>query len=216
MSVIPALVNAIFILDSTGEYVLYEGEIENGYTKVSITVNSAQGYNIRYYKVKQIIAIEGQKTIKQSFEIPSQEFAYRMIERSILDKGIGENDGEIPVVITGKQIRNNSSDKARVTENSYKPTNSDIGNNTYKSALSSQSGSITKSLQSGIDPSAEIFGGTSFNEISSVTGTESLSEEFSGVKIANASSFNYGSNSTRNGNKAKTYSSLESALDSGF
>ena len=221
MSVLPAFVNAIFTLNKKGEYLLYEGEIDNGYTKVSIVTNVAQGYNVRYYKVKQIIAFNDSPAIKQSFDLPSQEFAYRLVEKAIMEQVMaGENNESksIPVVVTGQQSRNNYSDSTRAAENQNYSENTNNSAGTYKSVVASQSRKSNEGLQSGIISEEEVFGNTSFNDLSFATGTGSgFDQEFSGgVKIANMSSFADGSNSNRNGNKASGYESLESALDSGF
>ena len=55
MSTIPAFINAIFTLNKKGEYPLYEGEIEGGYTKVLIVSKIASGYNTRYFKVNKLL-----------------------------------------------------------------------------------------------------------------------------------------------------------------
>lgn len=222
MSTLPAFVNAIFTLNKKGEYVLYQGEIENGYTRVSITTNTVSGgYNARYYKVKQIIAFNDHPAIKQSFDLPSQEFAYRMIEKAIMEQVMsGENheSESIPVIVTGQQTKNNNSTSAGVAESQNNTGNSNNSNNSYQSVIAAQSRKLNEASQSRIVSEEEVFGNTSFNDLSFATGTSSsLDQEFTGgVKIANMSSFTNGSNSNRAGNKASGYDALENALDSGF
>lgn len=222
MSMIPAFVNAIFTLNKKGEYILYEGPIENGYTRVSVITNTVSGgYNARYYKVRQIIAFEDRQAVKQSFDLPSQEFAYRLVEKSIMEKYmVGEEDESetIPVVVTGQEVKNNRSNSTGVEESQNISTDFNNSSNTYKSVVSSQSRKSESPVQSRVISEEEVFGGTSFNDLSYATGTSSnFDQEFSGgVRIANMSSFTNGSNSNRAGNKASGYNALESALDSGF
>lgn len=222
MSTLPAFVNAIFTLNKKGEYVLYEGEIENGYTRVSITTNTVSGgYSARYYKVKQIIAFNDHPAIKQSFDLPNQEFAYRMIERAILEQvaaGGNHESESIPVIVTGQQVRNNTNTAAGVAESQDYPQDSSNSSNSYKSVVAAQSRKLDENLQSGVISEKRVFGNTSFDDLSYATGTSSsLDQEFTGgVKIANMSSFADGSAPNRTGNKTSGYDSLESMLDSGF
>ena len=218
MSTIPAFINAIFTLNSKGEYILYEGEIEGGYTRVSVMSKVASGYNTRYFKVKQIIAFEGRQAIVQSFDLPSAEFAYRLIERSVSEKSLSSENEEskIEVVTTKGNITNESSsiNSTGVTENTFNKTTNIDSPGTYQSVISAQSRKFTErhSAREGFD--YPDYNDAEFNSLQSFTGTGS--NDFSGdLKVANMSSFGNGSSSSRNGAKG-SYSSLEEALDSGF
>lgn len=218
MSTIPAFVNAIFTLNKKGEYPLYEGEIEGGYTKVSIVSKVASGYSTRYFKVKQIIALEGQQAIIQSFDLPSQEFAYRLIEKSVTEKmySQGEKNEKIEVVATRQQtntpIRDNS---ARVEENQIDPGNISDNSGTYQSVIAAQSRKLAEGSSTRQKFEYPDYNDAEFNSLQSFTGTGSNEFSAEGIKIANMSSFGNGSSSNRNRTKGN-YSSLEDALDSGF
>ncbi|MBQ3421207.1 MAG: hypothetical protein IJH34_05980 [Romboutsia sp.] len=221
MSLLPAFVNAVFTLNQKGEYPLYEGHIEGGFTKVTLITNVAQGYNVRYYKIKQIIALEGQQAIKQSFDLPSQEFAYKIIERAIIDKiNSGEdNEGkeEISVVVTGQHSKTNPVNTTGVAESHNIRVNTDNSDNSYQSVVASQSRKLTESSNSREINEREVFGNTSFDDLAFATRTTSNFEQefFGGVKIANLSSFTNESSSNRNGDSAG-YNKLESMLDSNW
>lgn len=220
MSTIPAFINAIFSLNKKGEYPLYEGNIEGGYTKVSIISKVASGYNTRYYKVKQIIALEGQQAIVQSFDLPSQEFAYRLIEKSITEKMFSQGEDEdeqIEVVTTGQQSHEPSSvDSARVGENKPNSTYNSSNPGTYQSVVAAQSRKLAEGYSTREQTAYPDYNDSSFESLQSFTGTGS--DEFGGseIKIANMSSFGNGTRSNRNGAKSTSYQSLEDALDTGF
>lgn len=225
MSTIPAFVNAIFTLNKKGEFLLYEGNIEGGYTKVSITSKIASGYNSRYYKVKQIIAFEGQQAIVQSFDLPSQEFAYRMIEKAVTEKLYsqeGEDDGKIEVVTTGQQVETkqptrvsqpNIIDPERIREDSSYSEHINNSTSTYKPVISSQSGEPGKSYSKGKGFVPD-YNDASFNSLESFTGSSGFNDfSESGIKIANMSSFGNGQNSNRDRTKGNSLSALEDSID---
>lgn len=218
MSTIPAFVNAVFTLNKKGEFPLYEGEIEGGYTKVSLISRIASGYSTRYYKIKQIIAFEGQQAIVQSFDLPSQEFAYRIIEKAITEEmySQGEDNGKIKVVATGQQViqQPNIVDPERVGENNtYKEYNNN-SLDTYQPVVAAQSRKFAEEYPEREVPAYPDYNDQEFNSLQSFTGTGG--DEFGGdIKIANMSSFRNGSSSSGNGAKG-SYPSLEEALDSGF
>ena len=219
MSTIPAFVNAIFTLNKKGEFLLYEGQIDGGYTKVSIISKVASGYNTRYFKVKQIIAFEGEQAIVQSFDLPSQEFAYRLIEKAIMDKTFsqGDNNEKIEVVTTGQQSSIHSiPDSGTYKENEIDQSNINNSIDTYQPVIKTHSRKFTEGLSNRSGFKYPDYNDSDFNSLQSLTGTGS--DEFSeqGIKIANMSSFGNGSNSSRNGNKTRNFSSIEDALDSGL
>lgn len=224
MSTIPAFVNAIFTLNKKGEYPLYEGEIEGGYTKVSLVSKVASGYNTRYFKVKQIIAFEGKQAIVQTFDLPSQEFAYRLIEKSITENIYpegGENE-RIEVVTTGQQEQSkrvSQPNRINSEESEQNAVYTEYSNNsasTYQPVVSAQSRKLTEGYSAGKEIDLPDYNDAGFEQLASFTGTGS--DEFSGegIKIANMSSFGNGSSSNRNRTKGQAYSSLEEALDTGF
>lgn len=218
MSTIPAFVNAIFTLNKKGEFLLYEGEIEGGYTRVSVISKLASGYNTRYFKVKQIIALEGKQAIVQSFDLPSAEFAYRLIERAVNENVFsqGEDNGKIEVVTTGQQVVQQSSivDSERVGENKvYKEYNNN-SIDTYQPVVAAQSRKLAEGYSKGKVSAYPDYNDSEFDSLQSFTGTGA--DEFGGdIKIANMSSFGNGSSPSGNGAKG-SYSSLEEALDSRF
>jgi len=219
MSTIPAFINAIFSLNKKGEFPLYEGNIEGGYTKVSIISKVASGYSTRYYKVKQIIAFEGQQAIVQSFDLPSQEFAYRLIEKAITENLYlqGEDNEKIEVVATGQQSHeSNSVDSTRVGENQSNSTYINNSSAAYQSVVTAQSRKFVEGYPAREQTTYPDYNDSSFESLQSFTGTGS--DEFSGseIKIANMSSFGNGSSSNRNRTKSASYESLEDALDRGF
>ena len=220
MSTIPAFINAIFTLNNKGEYTLYEGEIEGGYTRVSVISKLASGYNTRYFKVKQIIAFEGKQAIVQSFDLPSAEFAYRLIERAVNENAFsqGEDDGKIEVVTTKGESDNKSvrDDSTRVTENTPNKTSFTGNAGTYQPVIAAQSRKFAEgySARKGID--YPDYNDDEFNSLQSFTGTGSDGFSGEGIKIANMSSFGNGSISNRNGASSSSYESLEQSLDAGF
>lgn len=226
MSTIPAFINAIFTLNKKGEYPLYEGAIEGGYTKVLIVSKIASGYSTRYFKVKQIIALEGQQAIIQTFDLPSQEFAYRLIEKSIIENAYtqGEdNEENIPVVITGQQqskqpariSKPNIVDPERIGEDTVYTEYNNNNAGTYQPVVTAQSRKLAEGHSKRQNMDLPDYNDAGFDQLAAFTGTGS--DEFSSgeIKIANMSSFGNGSNSNRNRTKGN-YSSLEEALDSGF
>jgi len=228
MSTIPAFINAIFTLNKKGEYPLYEGNIDGGYTKVLIVSKIASGYNTRYFKVKQIIALEGQQAIIQTFDLPSQEFAYRLIEKSITENAYiqGGNDEEnIPIVITGQQQQQskqpariskpNIIDPERIGEDTVYAEYNNNNVNTYQPVVTAQSRKLVEGHSKRQNMDLPDYNDAGFDQLAAFTGTQS--DEFSSgeIKIANMSSFGNGSSSNRNRTKGN-YSSLEDALDSGF
>lgn len=211
MSIIPAFVNAIFTLNKKGEYPLYEGPIDGGYTKVTIISRLTQG--IRYYKVKQIIAFEGQMAIKQDFEV-TQDLAYKLIEKDLMEKSlsIGEEDEEskLEVVVTGQSYKSNPSNSAGIGENQNNNSYSNNNSGSYKSVISSQSRKLE-------EDSPKVFAGVpDFNDPSFASLDNAMSGGFSGglgtgdIKIANMSSFNNGQVPTGVRNQASSsYANFE-------
>ena len=227
MSTIPAFVNAIFTLNQKGEYLLYEGEIEGGYTRVSLVSKIASGYNTRYFKVKQIIAFEGKQAIVQNFDLPSQEFAYRLIEKAVTEKlySQGEDNEKIEVVATGQQEQSkqpariskpNIVDPERIGEDTVYAEYNNNSSGTYQPVVSAQSRKLTEGYSAGQKIDLPDYNDSGFEQLANFTGAGSGEFSGEGIKIANMSSFGNGSNSNRNRTKGQTYSSLEDALDSGF
>ena len=215
MSIIPAFVNAIFTLNKKGEYPLSEGPIEGGYTRVSIICRLTQG--IRYYKVKQIIALEGQMAIKQDFEI-SQELAYKLIEKDLMEKSLSMGEEEVEdesteekleVVITGQSYKSNPSNPAGAQQNINNISYQDNNPGSYKSVVSTQSRKLEEGSPQNFAGVPD-FNDSSFNSLNNAM-SGGFSEGLGGgdIKIANMSSFSNGSNTVRTGSKSSSYANFE-------
>lgn len=86
-------VNALFEFSNTGKFELYSGPtVEGGQTKVTLERGKADGYNMQYYNIKQVIVQPGGYPAIQKVEVSGIEAAHKLILMAIEEKQNGRTE----------------------------------------------------------------------------------------------------------------------------